>query len=241
MNRILIEEINKNKRLMNLSENNLVKLSNTSYSNVNYDNDATKNDLVTKALLDDIQKAADSVGIVATITTAKSGHNAHVKGSKRTSRHMKNVAVDVAILNGLGSGGASNSTNGNTEFRRLGNKLKNALVSMGYSWNRESGNDKAVLWQTNTGGNHYNHLHISNRTGVSSNINVGSEDSDTEEVTSTSVDSIAKGKLDNILNSTFNGSSIKDLIGGDSFIGDLANTSSPSVIGTIIKLSKMMS
>ena len=235
MNRILIEEINKNKRLMNLSENDLVKLSNTSYSNVNYDNDATKNDLVTKALLDDIQKAADSVGIVATITTAKSGHNAHVKGSKRTSRHMKNVAVDVSILNGIGSGGASNSSNGNSEFRRLGNKLKNALVSMGYSWNRESGNDKAVLWQTNIGGNHYNHLHISNRTGVSSGIDIDSEDSDTEETTSTSFDSAAKGKLDNILNSTFNGSSIKDLIGG------LSDTSSPSIIGTIIKLSKMMS
>jgi hypothetical protein len=215
MNRILIEEINKNKRLMNLSENDLVKLSDTSYSNVKYDNDATKNDLVTKALLDDIQKAADSVGVTATITTAKSGHNAHVKNSKRTSRHMKNVAVDVAILNGIGSGGASNSTNGNSEFRRLGNKLKNALVSMGYSWNRESGNDKAVLWQTNTGGNHYNHLHISNRTGVSSGIDVDSEDSDTEETTSTSFDSAAKGKLDNILNSTFNGSSIKDLIGGE--------------------------
>jgi hypothetical protein len=204
MNQILIEEINKNKRLMNLSENDLVKLSDTSYSNVKHDDDATKNDLVTKALLDDIQKAADSVGITATITTAKSGHNAHVKGSSVTSRHMKNIAVDVAILNGIGSGGASNSTNGNAEFRRLGNKLKNALVSMGYTWNRESGNDKAVLWQTNTGGNHYNHLHISNRTGVSSSIDV---DSDTEESTST-----AKDKLNNILNSDYNGESIGDLI-----------------------------
>jgi hypothetical protein len=213
MNRILIEEINKNKRLMNLLENDLVKLSDTSYSNVNYDNDATKNDLVTKALLDDIQKAADSVGITATITTAKSGHNAHVKGSKRTSRHMNNLAVDVAILNGIGSGGATNSTNGNAEFRRLGNKLKNALVSMGYTWNRESGNDKAVLWQTNTGGNHYNHLHISNRTGVPSSINVGSEDYDTEETTSTSIASTAKDKLNNILNSNLDGTSIKNLIG----------------------------
>jgi hypothetical protein len=234
MNRILIEEINKNKRLMNLLENDLVKLSDTSYSDVKY-SDKTRNDLVSKALLDDIQKAADSVGIVATITTAKSGHNTHVKGSNRTSRHMKNIAVDISKLNGIGSEGATNSTNGNAEFRRLGNKLKNALVSMGYTWNRESGNDKAVLWQTNTGGNHYNHLHISNRTGVSSSINVGSEDYDTEETTPTNVNSIAKGKLDNILNSTFNGSSIKDLIGG------LSDTSSPGIIGTIIKLSKMMS
>ena len=235
MNRILIEEINKNKRLMNLSENDLVKLSNTSYSNVNHDDDATKNDLVSKALLDDIQKAADSVGIVATITTAKSGHNTHVKGSKRTSRHMKNIAVDVAILNGIGSGGASNSTNGNAEFRRLGNKLKNALVSMGYTWNRESGNDKAVLWQTNTGGNHYNHLHISNRTGVSSNINVGSEDSDTEDDIPTSVTSTAKDKLNNILNSNLNGSLIKDLIGAGSGSGE------SSSLETLDKLFKTIS
>jgi hypothetical protein len=121
--------------------------------------------------------------------------------------------VDVAILNGIGAGGATNSTNGNSEFRRLGNKLKDALVSMGYTWNRESGNDKAVLWQTNTGGNHYNHLHISNRTGVSSSINVGSEDDDTEETTPTSVASTAKDKLNNILNSNLDGTSIKDLIG----------------------------
>lgn len=240
MNQILIEEINKNKRLMNLSENDLVKLSNTSYSDVNYA-DKTRNDLVSKALLDDIQKAADSVGIVATITTAKSGHNTHVKGSKRTSRHMKNVAVDVAILNGIGSEGATNSTNGNTEFRRLGNKLKNALVSMGYTWNSENGHDKAVLWQTNTGGNHYNHLHISNRTGVSSNINVGSEDSDIEDDISTSVTSTAKDKLNNILNSNLDGSLIKDLIGVTSSTGTNGNTSSTDIIGTIIKLSKMMS
>jgi hypothetical protein len=209
MNQILIEEINKNKRLMNLLENDLVKLSSTSYSNVKYDDDATKNDLVTKALLDDIQKAADSVGIVATITTAKSGHKAHVKGSKSTSVHMINAAVDVAILNGIGSGGASNSTNGNAEFRRLGNKLKDALVSMGYTWNHEIGYMKAVLWQTNTGGNHYNHLHISNRTGASSSINV---DSDTEDSASTSSSSTAKDKLNNILNSNYNGESIGDLI-----------------------------
>ena len=145
------------------------KLSQTNYSNLKYDNDATKNDSVNKALLDDINAAAKSVGIVATITTAKSGHNKNVKGSNRTSRHMNGTGVDVAILNGKGAGGASNATNGNAEFRTLGTKLKNALVSMGYTWNVESGNDKAVLWQTNTGGNHFNHLHISNRLDKSSN------------------------------------------------------------------------
>lgn len=160
------------------------KLSQTDYSNLKYDNDATKNDSVNKALLDDINAAAKSVGIVATITTAKSGHNKNVKGSNRTSRHMNGTGVDVAILNGKGAGGASNATNGNAEFRALGTKLKNALVSMGYTWNVESGNDKAVLWQTNTGGNHYNHLHISNRLGKSSGKPSGDdedEDDDSKE------------------------------------------------------------
>lgn len=213
MNQILIEEINKNKRLMNLLEVDMVKLSDTSYPNVKHDNDATKNDSVSKALLDDIQKAAESVGVVATITTAKSGHKSNVKGTTVTSRHMKNIAVDIAILDGVNSGGATNSTNGNSEFRKLGNKLKNALVSLGYTWNKERGNDKAVLWQTNTGGNHYNHVHVSNKTGVSSNVDVDSDNSDSDETITTNIVSTSKEKLNNILNSNLNGSLIKDLIG----------------------------
>jgi len=150
-------------------EATFVKLNSTGYSNVKYDNDGTQNDSVNKALLDDIQTAAKSVGIVATITTAKTGHNRTVKGSNNVSRHMNGTGVDVAILNGIGADGATNSTNGNANFRALGNKLRDALVSMGYNLNAEgSGNPKAVLWQTNTGGNHFNHLHISNNTGVSS-------------------------------------------------------------------------
>lgn len=147
---------------------NLVRLDTTNYSNLKYDSDGTQKDTVNKALLDDIQAAAKSVGIVATITTAKTGHNKLVKSGKSVSRHMDGTGVDVAVLNGMGSGGATSASNGSTQFRALGNKLKDALVSMGYKWNVESGNDKAVLWQTNTGGNHWNHLHISNRTGQTS-------------------------------------------------------------------------
>jgi LAS superfamily LD-carboxypeptidase LdcB len=156
------DDILNNKNIIN-EDLNLVKLNSTNYSNLKYDSDGTQNDSVNKPLLDDINAAAKSVGIVATITTAKTGHNKNVKGSNRESRHMNGTGVDVAILDGIGSGGASNATNGLAKFRELGFKLKDALVSMGYKWNTESGNDKAVLWQTNTGGNHYNHLHISNR------------------------------------------------------------------------------
>ena len=83
------------------------------------------------------------------------------------SRHSKQTAVDIGILNGVGAKGATNANNGNPEFRNLGFKLKNALVSLGYTWNQERGNEKAVLWQTNIGGNHYNHLHVSNNGGTS--------------------------------------------------------------------------
>jgi len=151
-----------------LKEFDTIRLADTNYSNVKFDNDSTRNDSVNKALLDDIQQAASNVGIVATITTAKSGHREKTK-SGYTSRHMSGAGVDIALLNGVGSGGASNSSNGSSEFRALGNKLKDSLVSMGYTWNSESGNPKAVLWQTDTGGNHYNHLHVSNNSGESSN------------------------------------------------------------------------
>lgn len=166
-----------------LKEFNTVRLADTSYSNVKFDNDATKNDSVNKALLDDIQQAASNVGIVATITTAKSGHREKTT-SGRTSRHMSGAGVDIALLNGVGSGGASNSSNGSAEFRALGNKLKDSLVSLGYTWNSESGNPKAVLWQTDTGGNHYNHLHVSNNSGETSDETPTNSSSSAESSTS---------------------------------------------------------
>ena len=146
-----------------IKELNLIQLKKTDYPNVKFDDDGTQYDSVNKSLLDDLQSAAESVGIVATITTAKSGHPATVQGSNTPSRHMDGTGVDISILNGIGSGGATNATNGNSQFRELGHKLKNVLVSMGYVLNKESGNSKAVFWQTNEGGNHFNHLHVSNQ------------------------------------------------------------------------------
>ena len=158
--------ISENKKLVH--ESSLVKLSSTGYSNLKYDMDGTQNDEVNKPLLDDLNAAAKAAGITATITTAKTGHAKNVAGSNNTSRHMNGTGVDIAILNGIGAGGATGPNNGNAQFRELGNKLRDTLVSMGYVSNVESGNAKAVLWQTNTGGNHFNHLHVSNNSGVSS-------------------------------------------------------------------------
>lgn len=134
------------------------------YDNVNFENIGLGNpasDEINTTLLQDVQTAAKMAGLNVNITTAVSGH-------KKGTRHEAGNAVDVAKINGIGSGRATNRTNGNAKFRELGNKLKDALVSMGYIWNSESGNPKAVLWQTNTGGNHYNHVHISNTTNQSS-------------------------------------------------------------------------
>jgi hypothetical protein len=138
------------------------------YDNVDFKDNEVGNstpsrDTINTALLQDVQTAAKSAGLKVDITTAVSGHGTKTK-SGSNSRHPSGNAVDIAKINGVGSGGATNSTNGNAKFREFGNKLKDALVSMGYVWNSESGNPKSVLWQTNTGGNHYNHVHISNNT-----------------------------------------------------------------------------
>ena len=164
----IYEEILTNNKNI-LSELELVKLNDTNYSNLKYDNDGTQSDSVNKPLLDDIDAAAKAAGLTATVTTASTGHSIKTK-TGNTSRHGQQTAVDIAILNGIGAGGASTSSNGNAEFRSLGTKLANALVSMGYVLNTESGNSKAVLWQTNTGGNHFNHLHVSNQETSSSAI-----------------------------------------------------------------------
>jgi protein tyrosine/serine phosphatase len=145
-----------------------IQIKDTNYSHVKYDLDATQNDYVNKPLLDDLNEAGKALNIVLTITTAKSGHNPYVKGKKTKSRHMFGTAVDISILNGISDGYATRS-NYKKDFRELGNKIKNYLVNnLGYIWNVEYGNPKSVLWLTDTGGNHYNHLHISNRIGSES-------------------------------------------------------------------------
>jgi hypothetical protein len=144
----------------------MTQLKTISYPNLKIDFDGTQNDFVNDGLLDDLNKAASAAGLTATITTAKTGHGFLTKSGVK-SRHMDGTGVDIAILDGIGAGGATSSSNGNAKFRELGNRLASALESLGYKRNIESGNDKAVLWQTNTGGNHFNHLHVSNRVGAS--------------------------------------------------------------------------
>lgn len=145
-------------------EEAFVTIGDQSYSHVKVDYD-TRQDEVNDALLEDLQAAGEATGVVITITTASTGHSKYtITGNK--SRHGFGTAVDIALLNGVGYG--------NKKFKEYGDKVKDALVSMGYSWNSESGNPKAVLWQTNIGGNHYNHLHVSNQEGVSGTPSISS-------------------------------------------------------------------
>jgi hypothetical protein len=171
----IYEEILTNNKNI-ISELELVQLNDTKYSNLKYDYDGTHLDSVNKALLDDLNTASKSAGIIATVTTASTGHPSSTNSGSK-SRHPQKTAVDIALLNGIGSGGATNSANGNSEFRSLGNKLRDALVSMGYSLNVETGKNKAVLWQTDTGGNHYNHLHVSNNSGETGGTPTATPDS----------------------------------------------------------------
>ena len=155
------------------------------------------NDTVNQELLDDIKTAARNANVKIQISWAMSGHSTKtVTGN--ISRHSTNDAVDISMLQDLddsnetklrGAGGASNSSNGKKTFRDAGNRLKDALVALGYNWNSERGHQKAVLWQTNIGGNHFNHLHVSNKDGGTSSRST-SNSKDTEKVVSIDLDMI---------------------------------------------------
>jgi len=162
----IYNSILENKKIITLNEIKPITLNTVRYKNVFYDTKAAS-DSVNKALLDDLQTAAAKAGVTVTITTASTGHNTRTT-SGAESRHGQKTAVDIGKINNQDSGGATSPSNGNAQFRDLGNKLKDILVSMRYSLNSERGNDKAVLWQTGVGGNHYNHLHVSNTTDSTS-------------------------------------------------------------------------
>jgi hypothetical protein len=124
---------------------------------LNFNSDINKKDapLLNKNLVSDLKLAADTLGYSLTVTTTKADHT-HL-GEK--SRHYKFQAVDISIINGY-------SFKSNKEkFTEYGHKTCNFLESIGYTRNKENGNNKAVLWFFNnkTAGNHFNHLHISNR------------------------------------------------------------------------------
>lgn len=172
-------------------EIDLVKLGDMDYTNLTHDGDGTQYDMVNRALLDDINLACERGGIIAKIHFAQHGHPS-MTNKKSMSRHKKNIAVDISSIDGY-----RGDTKGgkNAEFKKKGDKLKDELVKLGYNWNGEVGHDKAVLWQTNTGGNHYNHLHVSNRLGTSPMVGASLVVDISNEEEETEVDNTNPGSI----------------------------------------------
>ena len=155
--KILNEEISRIKELINLNESSskYSKVVDT-YDNVDFKdgivgNSRPSQDSINPALLKDIDVAAKNAGVKVSVTTAVSGHNS------LPSRHPDGNAVDIAIINGK----AVSKNN-----RDDADKFVNALVSMGYTKNKEIGSDKAVL--TFGFPKHDDHVHVSNKTEISS-------------------------------------------------------------------------
>jgi peptidoglycan hydrolase-like protein with peptidoglycan-binding domain len=151
-----------------LSEASMVNLSSLNSQNVTTDNDKTKSDSINKNLLDDIDKASKMAGVSVKITTAVSGHSQKTKGTNNISRHVSGDAVDISRIN-------DKPVISNREDT---NKFVNALKSLGYVVNKESGHKKAVLTYGFEG--HDNHVHVSNKEGSTGEVSQISGGSDTK-------------------------------------------------------------
>lgn len=161
-------------------------LNDKSYTNLKL-GDVPKYDKVNKALLDDIETAARIAKIRVKLTAAKSDHPS--AGTSKNSTHKHGQGVDLAKIGYLrtnfdnlpGSGGASSKKPVvNREFYDCGNLLVDALINdLGYKiitddpklqqkyksslTRAESSVDRCIIWQSNVGGNHYNHVHVSSK------------------------------------------------------------------------------
>jgi hypothetical protein len=164
------------KKLINLLEAN-VTVGSLNLSNVSIDANSSS-DLISSALLKDINTAASNAGINVTITTAVSGHDEKTT-SGNVSRHTGGNAVDISIING------------SSITKKLGDKLVSELVKLGYqSVEGETPSvPKSILWQVD---GHKDHVHVSNTTGAgSTTTGAGS--------TSSSVESDSRTKAKKIL------------------------------------------
>jgi hypothetical protein len=127
------------------------------YSNVDFKDGVVGNsrpskDNINVSLLQDVQTAARNANLKVDVTTAVSGH-------KPGTRHESGNAVDIAMINGK----AVSLNN-----RADADKLVGELVKLGYAKNvTETGNDKVVL--TFGMKDHNNHVHVSKKSGESSN------------------------------------------------------------------------
>ena len=149
----------------------MVTVSNveTSYPNIIFQK-RTKQDQLNKALLDDIQKAAAENNQKVTVDFAKSGHGRLAK-SGNVSRHWKGSAVDIDFIYEGGERYVVSPKN-----RSIVEKFTDTLKRMGYNKNAEGkSNPKAFLTFGFEG--HSDHVHVSNLSDQSSEIEGPSEPS----------------------------------------------------------------
>lgn len=123
------------------------EFSNISFTNIGIGDPAGDVQKINRNLLLDINNAAIAAGnLKVSITTAISGH------TSTPSRHNAGQAVDIAIINGKAVSYAN---------RADADALVAQLKNLGYQFNSESGNAKAVL--TFGFPKHDNHVHVSNK------------------------------------------------------------------------------
>lgn len=169
----LIEDILSSYNVINKNKTMVFEVVDV-YPNINFKNIGLGNpasDNISTTLLQDVQNAAKSAGLMVDVTTAISGHGP-------SKRHGAGQAVDIAIINNK----AVSPSN-----RADADKLVNTLVSMGYTKNSEGTNEKAVLTFGFEG--HDDHVHVSNTGGVSkepSTSGITSTDTSTDISGSTS-------------------------------------------------------
>lgn len=134
------------KKLINLFEEN-VTVGSLNLSNVSIDSNSST-DLISSALLKDINTAASNAGIKVEIGTAVSGHIEKTT-SGNVSRHVGGYAVDIPIT------------------KQSGDALVAELVKLGYKSVKSEtpAVPKSILWQVE---GHTTHVHVSNTTGSSS-------------------------------------------------------------------------
>jgi hypothetical protein len=142
------------KKLIQLLETK-IQLGSHGCSNIDVDSDISTN-MVNDELLKGICSAAKAAGVKVRITTAVSDHPAETD-SGSISRHSTGNGVDISIINGKSVKDASNKPNVD--------KFVGQLEQLGYVRNSEGSNKKSVLWQMD---DHYDHVHVSNTTGDSS-------------------------------------------------------------------------
>jgi D-alanyl-D-alanine carboxypeptidase len=118
--------------------------------------------IINPNLISDIIKALRIAGISAEIHYARTDHDKYTSNGN-ISRHYVGSAVDISVISGLGNAGGNGANKGigNAKFMEDGDKIVDALKKIGYKFG-ESGNVKGYLWRTDTGGNHWNHIHVSN-------------------------------------------------------------------------------